>query len=94
MQNGESKMNLKTATIAAGLAFAAITPASAGYYPMVGDQFKSDSGQLLTVVKRKLRPDVDDTLVCMREAATQSCVWRKVGDLRGDWITYQGEQAN
>jgi hypothetical protein len=51
-----------------------------------------DNGTILVVAKIKVRPDVGDSLVCLRkkDSPTQSCTWSKNSDLQGDWITYAG----
>ena len=67
--------------------------AHAGAWPEVGDQFRLDDGTLLVVARIKMRPGVNESLVCLHKsggAQDRSCTWAKVGDLHGDWITYGG----
>ena len=85
---------MKKLLLATAMAIAVTGVALAGAWPDVGDQFRTAEGTLLVVAKIIVRPDVDESLVCMHASGTRaedtSCDWAKVGDLHGDWITYEG----
>ncbi|WP_029084961.1 hypothetical protein [Bradyrhizobium sp. th.b2] len=79
-------------TISIAFAFLLLCPAAhAGDWPQVGDKFRRTDGTVMTVAKIKTRDDVDQSRVCLRQAPAGACVWSKVGDLKGDWVTYGGE---
>ena len=76
---------------AAVLAFAS-SAVHAGAWPEIDDLFRLDNGTLLIVTKVKVHGDVDNSSVCLRQKGnpSQSCVWNKIGDLKGNWIIYEG----
>jgi hypothetical protein len=71
-----------------------IASAHAGDWPEVGDQFRSDDDSLFVVAKIKKRTDVSESMFCMHRSGTRaldrSCIWDKIGNLHGDWLTYSG----
>jgi hypothetical protein len=85
-------------TLAALATSVLATAAHAGAWPEVGDQFRLDDGTPLVVLKFKMRPDVGKSLVCMHKMGGRpqdtSCVWSKVDDLHGGWVTYGGVSQN
>lgn len=76
---------------AIGLALAS-SVAHAGAWPEIDDLFRLKNGTLLVVTKVKMHDDVDNSLVCLRQKGnpSQSCTWNKIGNLKGDWIIYEG----
>lgn len=82
------------ASLATAIAILCSGAAYAGAWPEIGDQFRTDDGTLLVVAKVKERGDVSASFVCMHRSGTRaldtSCTWTKIGDLHGDWITYEG----
>jgi hypothetical protein len=77
----------------AAVLIASVSMARAGAWPEVDDVFLLKNYTVLYVAKVKVQGDVDNSLVCLRRTggSPQSCIWRKVGDLReGNWLIYEG----
>jgi len=67
--------------------------AYAGVYAAKGDKYRRPDGVVEIVAKVKgISGDSAETRVCMRAQGAKGCVWRKVGDMTGEWLVYGGQE--
>jgi hypothetical protein len=83
-------MKVNRLPIALPIALTIAAPVFAGAWPQVGDQYRFENGTIATVAKVKVLPGVENSSVCLRDKKGTPCRWFKIGDLNGQWITYEG----
>ncbi|WP_338823655.1 hypothetical protein [Bradyrhizobium septentrionale] len=79
-------------TISIAFAFLLLCPAAhAGDWPQVGDKFRRTDGTVMTVAKIKTAMmSIKAECACVKHPPGHAS-GQRVGDLKGDWVTYGGE---